>query len=295
MELLSYISDIFQNFIRIIRSMNYADILDIILLTILIYLVIKLMRDTRAEQLLKGVIVVVVIFVVVEICELKAMSFLIENFLQVGIIAIIVVFQPELRRILERVGRSKVTKIAFSSIEQSSDDKNSPRDKAIEGITEACDRLARSKTGAIIVIERETKLGDIIEKSSAMDLNAAPNPTLLCNIFYNKAPLHDGAVIIRNNLIYAAGCFLPNSQKQLDQGLGSRHRAGLGMSEVSDALVIIVSEERGTISIANEGQLTTDRNTEELRNILRQLMPGGVTKSKKPRRIIKKNTGKGAE
>ena len=106
--------------------MNYADILDIILLTILIYLVIKLMRDTRAEQLLKGVIVVVVIFVVVEICELKAMSFLIENFLQVGIIAIIVVFQPELRRILERVGRSKVTKIAFSSIEQSSDDKNSP-------------------------------------------------------------------------------------------------------------------------------------------------------------------------
>lgn len=295
MELLSYLTDIFQNFVRIFQSINFFDVLDIFLLTILIYYVIKLMRETRAMQLLKGVIIIVVIFLLVQVFNLKAMGYLMENFLQVGIIAIIIVFQPELRRILERMGRTRVSQIALS-IEQSDFAGNSPRDKAIEGIVEACDRLASTKTGAIIVIERQTKLGDIIEKSNAMDLNAVPNPSLLCNIFYNKAPLHDGAVIIRNNLIYAAGCYLPNTAKQLTQEMGSRHRAGLGMSEVSDAIVIIVSEERGTITIALDGQFTHDINKESLRNILKSMMPGAAGQAKKKRRPNKQQTiSKGAE
>lgn len=295
MELLSYLTDIFQNFVRIFQSINFFDVLDILLLTILIYYVIKLMRETRAMQLLKGVIIIIVIFLLVQVFKLKAMGYLMENFLQVGIIAIIIVFQPELRRILERVGRTRVSQIALS-IEQSDSVGNSPRDKAIEGIVEACDRLASTKTGAIIVIERQTKLGDIIEKSNAMDLNAVPNPSLLCNIFYNKAPLHDGAVIIRNNLIYAAGCYLPNTAKQLTQEMGSRHRAGLGMSEVSDAIVIIVSEERGTITIALDGQFTHDINKESLRNILKSMMPGAAGQAKKKRRPNKQQTiSKGAE
>ena len=196
-----------------------------------------------------------------------------------GILAIIIVFQPELRRILEKVGRTKVSTIALT-IEQS-DAANNPRDIAIKGIAEACEMLHNTKTGALIIIERQIKLGDIIEKAQVV--NADPNPELFCNLFFNKAPLHDGAVIIRNNRIYAAGCFLPNTTKDqyLPAALGSRHRAAVGMSENSDALVIVVSEETGTISIAMDGQLTRDLNKESLTNILRSKMPGNTAQEKK--------------
>lgn len=279
MELLNYITDILQNFMRIIMSINFFDVLDILILTILVYYIIKLMRETRAMQLLKGIFFLIVIYVVVELCQLKAMSFLMENFLQVGILAIIIVFQPELRRILEKVGRTKVSTIALN-IEHSSS-KDTPRDRAIRGIAEACGRLHDTKTGALIVVERQTKLGDITEKSTV--INADPDPELFCNLFYNKAPLHDGAVIIRDNRIFAAGCFLPNTTKDqyLPTELGSRHRAAVGMSENSDALVIVVSEETGTISVAMEGQLTRDLNKESLTNILKSKMPGNPIQTKK--------------
>lgn len=292
MELFNYISDIFQNFVKIIISINFFDILDILILTFLVYYVIKLMRETRAMQLLKGIFVLIIVFVLVQICQLKAMSFLMENFLQVGILAIIIVFQPELRRILEKVGRTKVSTIAMN-IEQSGG-KDSPRDKAIKGIADACGRLHDTKTGALIVVERQTRLGDITEKSTV--INADPDPELFCNLFYNKAPLHDGAVIIRDNRIYAAGCFLPNTTKDqyLPTELGSRHRAAVGMSENSDALVIVVSEETGTISVAMEGQLTRDLNKESLTNILKSKMPGNPVQGKKKARNKKPSKNKGA-
>lgn len=272
MNLLDSVSDILQNFVRVIKSITFFDVLDILILTFLVYYVIKLMRETRAMVLLKGIFILIIGYIVVQACQLKAMSFLMENFLQVGILAIIIVFQPELRRILEKVGRTKVSTIAMN-IEQSGD-KGSPRDKAISGIAEACDRLHNTKTGALIVVERQIKLGDIIEKSTT--INAEPDPDLFCNLFYNKAPLHDGAVIIRENRIYAAGCFLPNTTKDqyIPAELGSRHRAAVGMSENSDALVIVVSEETGNISVALDGQLTGDLNRESLTNILKDKMPG---------------------
>lgn len=279
-----FISDIFQNFLNIIQSINFFDVLDILILTLLVYFLIKLMRETRAIQLLKGILFIIVIFVLVEIFQLKVMGYIIDNFLQVGIIAIIIVFQPELRRILEKVGRARVSTFAQSI------DKNpgsaSARDKAIIGIADACARLHDSKTGALIVIERETKLGEIIEKETTSVINAECEPELFCNIFYNKAPLHDGAVIIRDNRIYAAGCFLPNTQKDqyLSTELGSRHRAAVGMSENSDALVIVVSEETGTISVALDGQLSRDQSREGLITILRRYMPGAALERKKRQR-----------
>ena len=282
-ELIIYVRDIVQNFFRIIQSINFFDVLDILILTLLVYYLIKLMRETRAMQLLKGIFFIVLIFLLVEIFQLKVMGFIIDNFLQVGIIAIIIVFQPELRRILEKVGRTQVTTFAQSI------DKNagnaSARDRAILGIADACARLHDSKTGALIVIERQTKLGDIIEKETTSIINAECEPELFCNLFYNKAPLHDGAVIIRNNRIYAAGCFLPNTQKDqyLSTELGSRHRAAVGMSENSDALVVVVSEETGTISVALDGQLSRDLSREGLISILRKYMPGASLEKKKQR------------
>lgn len=285
---LKYIEDIFQNFIRIIRSIDFFDVLDILILTFLIYFLLKLMRETRAMQLLKGIFLIIVIFILVQIFPLNAMGFLIDNFLQVGIIAVIIVFQPELRRILERVGRTKVSTLA-NIVEKNSGD-GSEREKAIEGITKACQRLHDSKTGALIVIERQTKLREFIEKETTTVIDAKCEPELFCNIFYNKAPLHDGAIIIRNNLIHAAGCFLPNTQKDqyLSTELGSRHRAAVGMSENSDAVVIVVSEETGTISVAMDGELTRNITTEGLKSILHKYMPND--QSAKPKRFSKRKT-----
>ncbi|MBQ8171160.1 MAG: diadenylate cyclase CdaA [Oscillospiraceae bacterium] len=280
---MTYLSDIFQNFVRVVMSITVFDVIDILLLTYLIYMVFKLMRDTRAEQLMKGILILVLMFIVVQVCQLKVMSFLFENFFQVGLIAIVIVFQPELRRILERVGRAKVPNISLN-FDQNDGKTNVAREMAIAGIAEACERLHMTKTGALIVVERQTRLGDITEKATI--INAAPEPDLFCNLFYNKAPLHDGAVIIRDNRIFAAGCFLPNTNKDqyLSNDLGSRHRAAIGMSENADSLVIVVSEETGTISVAENGQLTRGLSKESLTKILQRKMPDNAVRSKKKTR-----------
>ncbi len=279
MDFMTYLSDIYQNFIRVVLSITVFDIIDILLLTYLVYVVIKLVRETRAQQLLKGIMILMLIFVVVQICQLKVMSYLFENFFQVGIIALMIVFQPELRRILERVGRAKVPNITLGL--QSDNGTSAAREAAINGIAEACHRLHESKTGALIVVERQGRLEDIAEKATV--INADPAPDLICNLFYNKAALHDGAIIIRNYRIYAAGCFLPNTTKDeyVAKELGSRHRAAIGMSENADSLVIVVSEETGTISVAENGQLTRGLSKEALIKILRKKMPEPVQRTKK--------------
>ena len=165
---MTYISDIFQNLVRVVLSITFFDIIDILLLTYLVYMVIKLMKETRAEQLMKGILILVLMFMVVQVCQLKVMSFIFENFFQVGIIAIVVVFQPELRRILERVGRAKVPNISLGA--DSDVQSSRARDEAIAGIAEACERLHMTKTGALIVVERQTKIGDITEKATIINL-----------------------------------------------------------------------------------------------------------------------------
>ena len=294
MEIIKYIEDILQNFVNMIQSINIFDVLDILLLTLLVYYLIKLMRETRAMQLMKGFLFIVVIFVLVQIFQLKAMSYIIDNFLQVGIIALIIVFQPELRRILEKVGRTKVSSVLAQPFEKNSENATA-REKAIIGIADAVQRLHDSKTGALIVIERDIKLRDIIEKdNTAVIVNAEPEPDLFCNIFYNGSPLHDGAVIIRNNRIYAARCFLPTPEKDqfLTNDLGSRHRAAIGITEKSDALVLIVSEETGTVSVAFDQQLNRNKSREDVINILRKSMPGASV-NKKKKKFGKKSVEEG--
>ncbi len=445
--------NIYANFIATIESLTFWDVIDLLLLVAMFFVVIRLMRETRATQLFKGIMLLLVVLLIMAISPLKVTSFLFQNLIQVGLLAVVIVFQPELRRMLEKLGNAKVMKVkqlpeqrrertiqgiadaceqlsrtktsavilieqkdsldgwierstvinaepdvqlfcnlfyfkapmhgtavvlssdriysagcvlkgtnsdsdedarfeAVKNIVDSTDalaiiasektgklsflkkgqftemiydpkekikinlrsgmgiagneaaaDKNlnfldtiAAREEAILGIAEGCERLSRTRTGALLVIERQTKLGDIIEQSTVID--AKPDPDFLCNLFYNKAPLHDGAVIVRGNRIYAAGCFLPMTSKgqYLDSDLGSRHRAAVGMTENSDALVIVVSEETGIISVAESGQLTRSINQQDprkwLTNILQDRMPAAVKKGLFGRRIHSgKNTG----
>lgn len=438
--------NIYANFIATIESLTVWDVLDFLLLAAIFFVIIRLMRETRATQLFKGIMLLLIVLLIMAISPLKVTSFLFQNLIQVGLLAVVIVFQPELRRMLEKLGNARVMKVkllpeqrrertiqgiadaceqlsrtktsaivlieqkesldgwiekstvinaepdvqlfcnlfyfkapmhntavvvsndriysagcilkgtnpdsdedarfeAVKNLVDSTDamaiiasektgklaflkkgqftemvydpkekikinlrsgmnisgedvvDRNlnfldniTAREEAILGIADACERLSRTRTGALMVIERQTKLGDIIEQSTVID--AKPEPDFICNLFYNKAPLHDGAVIVRGNRLYAAGCFLPMTSKgqYIDSELGSRHRAAVGMTENSDALVIVVSEETGIISVAESGQLTRSINQQEPRqwliNILQDRMPAVSKKrlfGRKPR------------
>lgn len=232
-------------------TIKLVDIIDIALVSFLIFYIIKFISDKRASKLALGICMMLFLLLISEIFGMNAINFLFSNILQVGLIALVILFQPELRSALEKIGgASKGIKILSSSKEH----KTNKYATAIENISEAAQELAKDYTGALIVIERTTPLGDIIKSGTV--INADVDVSLLKNIFFNKAPLHDGAVVIRNQRIYAAGCFLPLSTKDdIIKDLGTRHRAAIGMSENSDAIIIVVSEETGTISIAVDGQL----------------------------------------
>lgn len=270
MDFINSATLVFRSFFDLIVSAGWAGLLDIFLLTILVYYIIKLMKETRAAQLLKGIGVLVAVYLLAKlVLKLQAITYIIENFFQVGIIAIIIIFQPELRRILEKVGRTRIVTPATGTSNDAT-----ARSSAISEIADACQRMHESKTGALIVIERTTKISEYIKENNSI-INANVEANLLCNLFFNKAPLHDGAVIIRENRIYAAACYLPmpENDSYLPNELGTRHRAAIGLSEKSDAIIIVVSEETGKISVASDGQLTRNISKEELENILRKTMP----------------------
>lgn len=272
MNILNRILYVLRSFIDLLVSAGFSGILDIFLLTILIYFGLKLMKETRAAQLLKGVVILVLVYLASKFfLQLQAITYVIDNLFQVGVIAIIIVFQPELRRILEKVGRTRVPLVTPVTSKELN---KTARSTAITEIADACQRMHESKTGALIVIERQTKVSEYIKENNAI-INANVEANLLCNIFFNKAPLHDGAVIIRDNRIYAASCYLPmpENDSYLASELGTRHRAAIGLSEKSDALIIVVSEETGMISIALDGQLTRNLTKEDLINSLNKQMP----------------------
>lgn len=255
-----------------IASISFVDILDIIILAFIIYKGVKIVKETKAQQLITGIIVIVAIYALSSWLNLKVMAFLLENFLQIGIIALVIVFQPELRRILERVGRVNVK--PFKLINDSHGDASAHWAQTIDVIGEAASQLSDTTTGALIVIERTNRLGEQIDTGTVID--CIPSVATFGTIFFPKTPLHDGAVIIRDAKIYAAGCFLPTPQKEetINKQLGSRHRAAIGMSEVSDAIVIVVSEETGTISVAENGELTRGYTKDRLVALLKsKLIP----------------------
>ena len=251
-----------------IEGIEVKDIFDIFILSVILFFVFRFIMDRRAGKLALGLIFVAIILVVGNAFKMYATTFILQNFYQAGVIAIIIVFQPELRAALEKMGTASISNIKNMSV----DIKNTSYiTNAINVISETVCDLSMEKTGALIVIERSTKLGDHIKTGTT--LNAQLTAPLLKNIFYNKAPLHDGAVILRNYRIFSAGCFLPLSTKQdIISDLGTRHRAAIGISELSDAIVIVVSEETGNISIANDGTLKRNYSYKTLKSELSKLL-----------------------
>lgn len=265
------ISLLFEKYIVTrIENFQIKDIFDILILSFILFFVFSFIMDRRAGKLALGLVFVILILMIGNIFEMRAITFIFQNFYQAGIIAIIIVFQPELRTALEKVGTAPISNIKNMSV----DIKNTSYiSNAISIISEAVCDLSMEKTGALIVIERSTKLGDHIKTGTI--LNAQLTTPLLKNVFFNKAPLHDGAVILRNYRIFSAGCFLPLSTKEdIISDLGTRHRAAIGISELSDAIVIVVSEETGNISIANNGTLKRNYSYKTLKaELSRQLLP----------------------
>lgn len=254
-------------FFSLMSTIEPKDIIDLAVLTYLVYLLLKLIRETRAGQLMKGIALLIIAYAVSSFLELTVMEYLLQQALDIGLLAMLILFQPELRRALEQFGQNKLG-IKLIGIGTPSNDIKQRWSEAIEVICDSCVELSASCTGALIVIERQTKLGEQIESGTVM--NALPSRQIFGNIFYPKTPLHDGAVIMRNGIILAAACFLPKAQNDrlIDKSLGSRHRAAIGMSENSDALVIVVSEETGQISVALNGVLTRDYTREKLKSTL---------------------------
>ncbi|HIT19711.1 MAG TPA: TIGR00159 family protein [Candidatus Fimivivens faecavium] len=236
----------------ILRSIHINDILDIMLVAYLIYQAFALIRETRALQLLKGILALIALYVMSHLLNLKAMTFIMRNILQFGALALLVVFQPELRRALEQVGRTRFSNFQLLGSNDSDEDILS-WNLMIKAVGEAATYLSKRKIGALMVFERQTKLGEIIKTGTIID--ASPSAEMIGNIFFPNSPLHDGATIIRNGKLYAAGCFLPLSDNfEISKDLGTRHRAALGMSENSDAVIVVVSEETGVITMVQDGK-----------------------------------------
>lgn len=249
-------------------TFGLKDIFDILCLSALLFALYLFVRDRRAGKLLTGVGITLAVFVLSYVFNMHAVRYVLQGFFSYGLIVLAIIFQPELRAAMERIGS-----VPFNGLKTIGADTRdlSATTTTVAAITEAAKNMSFSKTGALMVIERSTKIGEYI--STGTTVNADLTPELLCAIFVNKAPLHDGAVIIRNGRLYAAGCYLPLSDKSdIAKGLGTRHRAAIGLSEQSDAVVVVVSEETGTISIAYKGELFREFTSVSLRRKLLQLL-----------------------
>ena len=277
---MSYIKDFFSLIVSQMPSIGAFDVIDIIVVSVIFYYCFKFISDRRAGKLAVGIVFIIVALVLSNLFNMHTLNFLLENIVQVGIIGILIVFQTELRTFLEKVGGSSF----IGSLNKRNSGDMQKIMECIDGVVESCVSFSENKTGALIVFERSTKLGDVIRTGTV--INSNPTSFLIKNIFFNKAPLHDGALIIRDFRLYAAGCFLPLSQNEgIVKNLGTRHRAAIGMSENSDSIVVIVSEETGIISIAENGNLTMNYNEQTLKSeLIKQL----IGSEDKPKRVLSK-------
>lgn len=257
---------------NIIRTISIWDIVDMSIIAFIVYRLTTFVRKTNSANVIKGVVLLIAVMWVSRLMHLNVISYLLGATFELGILALIVLFQPELRRFLEQMGSSNFKGIIGKT------GNSQAMDKAISQIVIACQDMSRSKTGALLVFERDINLDSYINTGSI--INADPSTELVKNIFYPKTPLHDGAVIIRDGKITGAACMLPMSNNHnLSRELGMRHRAGIGISERSDAVVAIVSEETGSISVAVEGVLKRHLNIETFETLLRkELIPPVVEK-----------------
>lgn len=253
----------------IIRTISFIDVIDIACVSVLLYYLYRFIRDRRAGMLAIGLVLLFAIRIISQVLEMYALQYILQNIFQVGFITLVILFQPEIRSVLEKVGTTPIK--GLKSISEVRGQSSMPA--VIDEVVSAAADLSESKTGALIVFERSTKLGDMVLTGTVID--AYPAAFLIKNIFFNKAPMHDGALIIRDNRLHAAGCLLPLSNNpDIIKDLGTRHRAGIGMSENSDAVVLIVSEETGVISTAVEGKLVRGYTRDELAAFLRTQLMG---------------------
>lgn len=270
-EIFEYLKTLPQEPIKIITL-----ILDLAIVIFLVVKLVQLIKGTRALQLLKGIIFLILITIVSGILELNILNYILTSFMTYGVILLIVIFQPELRRALEQLGSNKINR--FFGIDKDIETKTKEN---IYKIVIAATELAKTKTGALIVLERDIKLKDIMDTGVPIDSEISPQ--LLVNIFTPKTPLHDGAVVISENRIKAAACMLPlSNDKHVSKRIGTRHRSAIGMSKESDAIVVVVSEETGKISVAKDGTLIADVKEDALKQILiKNLITKKTEKEKK--------------
>lgn len=271
----------FKDFFSTLPTIQLMDVVDILLVALIIYAAIVMIQTTGAARIAKGIIIILVLTLVTEILDMHLMNFLLDKILEIGLIALVVMFQPELRRLLDKLGSKTVRELLNMKGEERE------VDRVIAQTVAACSALSKERTGALIVFERGTPLIDYQKTGTTID--AQVSSELLRNIFFTKAALHDGAVLIRKDRLAAAGCLLPlTGNRNISSDLGTRHRAGIGMSEATDAVVVIVSEESGTISVAVSGMLKRHLAPKTLEKLLlNELVPKNEEDSRNPIKRVK--------
>lgn len=274
------IIEYFRDFFSMLPTIRLMDVVDILLVALVIYAIIIMIQTTGASRIAKSVLIILALTLVTQILNMYLMNYLLDKILEIGLIVLVVVFQPEIRRMLEKLGAKSLREILSTKEEKRE------IDRVITQTVSACETMSKERTGVLIVFERSTSLIDWQKSGTVID--AQVSSELLRNIFFTKAALHDGAVIIRNERIAAAGCVLPLTQnRNISSDLGTRHRAGIGMSEVSDAVVVIVSEETGTISVAVGGMLKRHLAPKTLEKLLQnELAPQEEIKTRNPLKLL---------
>ena len=274
--MLEFLKNIADGIIRLILDIRWYDLIDIALVALVLYYCIKLVRQTRAFNLVKGIVFLGVVYFVVSTLNMSASSYLFSHLFGDIVIVMILLFQPEIRQAIEGFGRGDFRKFSLFSLRNTNYAQEELRTSA-SNIAKAAANMSEKKIGALIVIEGGTMLGEVLSTGTAVD--SAVSSAVIENIFFPKAPLHDGAMVIRDNRIHSAGCILPLTQNEISKELGTRHRAAIGVTEHSDALVVIVSEETGAISLANGGTLVRNLTLGELLEELTEYMVPEETKT----------------
>ncbi|MBS6614192.1 MAG: diadenylate cyclase CdaA [Anaerotruncus sp.] len=274
------ISGFFNKVLSVFSTFRFADFLDIVVVALIIYLCVRIIRETRAMQLAKGIVFIALVYFVVNLLNMEAATAIFKTIFNNIILIVVILFAPEIRNILEQIGKGTARKNFKTIVHPGVAVELAGIQDCIESTIQACSDLSDTRTGALIVFEDDTLLGNVIDSGTM--LNARPSKALIKNVFYPKTPLHDGAMVIRNGKILAAGCILPLTKKQLNTRFGTRHRAAVGLTEESDAIVVVVSEETGSISVARNGVLTSDISDGELRDILMStFIPSGSSSDDK--------------
>lgn len=280
------IINFFKEFAALVPTIQIMDIVDILVVAFVIYKVILMLQTTSSSRIAKSIVIILLLTALTSVLHMYLMNYLLDKILEIGLLALVIMFQPELRRILEKLGSKSFREIISTKQEQRN------IDYVIGETVKACEIMSRERTGVLIVFERTSSLEDYQKTGTVID--ARVSSELLRNIFFTKASLHDGAVIIRNERIAAAGCVLPLTEnRNISSDLGTRHRAGIGMSEVSDAVVVIVSEETGTISVAISGMLKRHLAPQTLEKLLlNELAPKEEVKTRNPLKLLRKQRRK---